>query len=406
MSIPKLLVDKDIAEHGSTMQAMMGLDEDIFSSRVLSTFLDSNKGEKAIELEINCNGGSTSETRVSFGMLETFKKEGGKVTTKGYKVNSSAVILFLAGDERLISKNADFIIHPVWIDPAGLPMQLEAEDMIAFGNEMKAEETKLLNIYCEVIGEDKRIEVAQLMADETNLSAADAVRLGFATGILNEKKVKESNSKAIAFNSVMAEIIMNSKNQSNKEMPEEKTTIEKLFTTLNNAIDKLGTKNQGGETPEVPKTQNASAELSEGGSVYFDGELAEGTAVFSDESMETKAPVGEHALADGKTIVVDDEGVVSEVKAAASEEPETEDNKEVEALNVKVAALEAANVELLANQAKTLEVLDKTNELLSGMNNLVVGDNPKRIPRAEAPKDYKDMSNFQKLKYNESKGKR
>ena len=403
MSIPKLLVDKDIAEHGSTMQAMMGLDEDIFSSRVLSTFLDSNKGEKAIELEINCNGGSTSETRVSFGMLETFKQEGGKVTTKGYKVNSSAVILFLAGDERLISKNADFIIHPVWIDPAGLPMQLEAEDMIAFGNEMKAEETKLLNIYCEVIGDDKRIEVAQLMANETNLSAQDAVRLGFATGILNEKKVKESNSKAIAFNSVMAEIIMNSKNQSNKEMAEEKTTIEKLFTTLNKAIDKLGTKNEAEETPEVPETQNASAELSEGGSVYFDGELAEGTAVFTDESMEMPAPDGEHALADGKTLVVAG-GVVSEVKAAASED--TEDNAGVEALNVKVAALEAANVELLANQAKTLEVLDKTNELLSGMNNLVIGDDKTKNKKTgvAAPKAYADMTNREKMEYNRENG--
>jgi len=403
VSIPKLLVDKDIAEHGSTMQAMMGLDEDIFSSRVLSTFLDSNKGAKAIELEINCNGGSTSETRVSFGMLETFKQEGGKVTTKGYKVNSSAVILFLAGDERLISKNADFIIHPVWIDPAGLPMQLEAEDMIAFGNEMKAEETKLLNIYCEVIGDDKRIEVAQLMANETNLSAQDAVRLGFATGILNEKKVKESNSKAIAFNSVMAEIIMNSKNQSNKEMAEEKTTIEKLFTTLNKAIDKLGTKNEAEETPEVPETQNASAELSEGGSVYFDGELAEGTAVFTDESMEMPAPDGEHALADGKTLVVAG-GVVSEVKAAASED--TEDNAGVEALNVKVAALEAANVELLDNQAKTLEVLDKTNELLSGMNNLVIGDDKTKNKKTgvAAPKAYADMTNREKMEYNRENG--
>jgi len=403
VSIPKLLVDKDIAEHGSTMQAMMGLDEDIFSSRVLSTFLDSNKGAKAIELEINCNGGSTSETRVSFGMLETFKQEGGKVTTKGYKVNSSAVILFLAGDERLISKNADFIIHPVWIDPAGLPMQLEAEDMIAFGNEMKAEETKLLNIYCEVIGEDKRVEVSELMANETNLSAQDAVRLGFATGILNEKKVKESNSKAIAFNSVMAEIIMNSKNQSNKEMAEEKTTIEKLFTTLNKAIDKLGTKNEAEETPEVPETQNASAELSEGGSVYFDGELAEGTAVFTDESMEMPAPDGEHALADGKTLVVAG-GVVSEVKAAASED--TEDNAGVEALNVKVAALEAANVELLDNQAKTLEVLDKTNELLSGMNNLVIGDDKTKNKKTgvAAPKAYADMTNREKMEYNRENG--
>jgi len=398
VDIPKLLVDKDIAEHGSTMQAMMGLDEDIFSSRVLSTFLDNNKDAPKVELEINCNGGSTSETRVSFAMLETFKENGGKVTTKGYKVNSSAVILFLAGDERLISNQADFIIHPVWIDPMGLPMQLEAEDMIAFGNEMKAEETKLLNIYCEVIGEDKRVEVSELMANETNLTAEDAVRLGFATGILNDKKVKENNSKAIAFNSVMAEIIMNSKNQ-NQMAKDEKSTLDKMLDTLNKAIDKIGTKN---ETEETPETQNASAELSEGGSVFYDGDLAEGTAVFTDEAMETPAPDGEQALADGRALVIA-EGLVTEITAAASEDEDLENSKEVEALNAKVSALETANAEILANQAKTLEVLDKTNELLGSMKNLVVADTPPKAPKNDVPTEYKNMSNIQKKRHNQGK---
>ena len=384
----------------------MGLDEDIFTSRELSSFLDNNKGAKEIELEINCNGGSTSETRVSYAMLETFKNGGGKVVTKGYKVNSSAVILFLAGDERLISNQADFIIHPVWIDPAGLPMMMEAEDMIAFGNEMQAEETKLLNIYCSVIGEENRVEVAQLMASETNLSAKDAVRLGFATGILNEKKVKENNGKSFAFNSAMADIIMNSKTKT--DMEKEETRFDKVLSTLNKAIDKIGTKNETEETPEVVvETQNASVELSEGGSVYFDGELAEGVAVFSDEAMESPSADGEYMLADGRAIVVVD-GVVSEVKAASAEEEldEEMENKEVSALNAKVEALEASNKELLENQVKTLEVLDRTNELLGAMKNVAPGVGFNGVKTPKVVKDYKDMTNFEKLKYNEEKGKR
>ena len=404
MGNPVLLVDRDIAEHGSTIQALMGLDEDIFTSRELSSFLDNNKGAKEIELEINCNGGSTSETRVSYAMLETFKNGGGNVVTKGYKVNSSAVILFLAGDERLISNQADFIIHPVWIDPAGLPMMMEAEDMIAFGNEMQAEETKLLNIYCSVIGEENRVEVAQLMASETNLSAKDAVRLGFATGILNEKKVKENNGKSFAFNSAMAEIIMNSKTKT--DMEKEETRFDKVLSTLNKAIDKIGTKNETEETPEVVvETQNASVELSEGGSVYFDGDLTEGVAVFSDEAMESPSADGEYMLADGRAIVVGD-GVVSEVKAASAEPDEEPENKEVAALNAKVEALETANAEILANQAKTLEVLDKTNELLGAMKNVAPGVGFNGVKAPKVVKDYKDMSNFEKLKYNEEKGKR
>ena len=392
------MVDKDIAEHGSTMQALMGLDEDIFSSRVLSTFLDSHTNTPQIELEINCNGGSTSETKVCYGMLETFKNGGGKVITKGYKVNSSAVVLFLAGSERLISNQADFIIHPVWIDPSGLPMKMESDDMIAFGNEMQAENKRLVDIYCSVIGEDKRVEVTQLMAEETNLSAQDAVRLGFATGILNQKKSTVDNNKSIAFSNVMAEIIMNRKNQT--DMAKEESRMDKVLETMSNMAKAFVTKNETEtETENEVETVNASAELSEGGSVYFDGELAEGTALFSDEAMESPIADGEFAMADGRSVMVAG-GVVTELVAVADPEPE-EENKEVAALNAKIKELENSNKAILENQEKQTDALSNLTDMLGTMKNLVVGDPVKKnVARRESPKDYKDMTNFEKLKYN------
>ena len=171
-----------------------------------------------------------------------------------------------------------------------------------------------------------------------------------------------------------------------------------MLDTLNKMATAIGMKNEG-------ETKNASAELSEGGSVYFDGDLAVGTAVFTDETMETPAPEGEHALADGRTIVVAD-GAVSEINAADSGEEPADNSEEVAALNAKITALENANAEILANQTKQADAMNKVVDLLSGMKNIVVGDGSKEKRKPAVAKDFKDMSNFEKLKYNESKGKR
>jgi hypothetical protein len=156
-----------------------------------------------------------------------------------------------------------------------------------------------------------------------------------------------------------------------------------MLDTINNMASAFKSKNEvpEGEAPEGD-TQNASAELSEGGSVYYDGELAEGTAVFSDEAMESPINVPELALADGRSVMVAD-GMVTEVMAAASEpDEEPENNAEVTALNTKVEAL-------------------KVTELLGSMKNLVVGDTVKKnVVRRDPPKNYADMTNFEKLKHN------
>ena len=398
MEAPILVCDRDIAPN-DVFAEMFDDSQPVFSSTTVREFLDANKEATEIVLEVRSDGGSTSEARIIYDML---KGCGKKITTHGYKVNSSAMILFLAGENRLISQNSDSIIHPVWVDAFGLPWQLEADDLRLFANEIDAEQVKLVDIYCSVIGEDKRVEVSQLMAQTTNLSSEESIRLGFATGKLEGKKQpQEENKRSVVYtNKMFKAALLNKKNQ--KEMVKEESRIDKMLDTINKMASAFVTKN---EVEEVVETVNASAELSEGGSVYFDGELAEGTALFSDEAMESPITVPELALADGRSVMVAD-GMVTEVVAVSEEEVVEEENKEVAALNAKIEALENSNKELLENQSKMLDVQDKTNELLDSMKNLVVGDTVKKnVVRRETPKDPKDMTNFEKLKWNRANRK-
>lgn len=73
---------------------------------------------------------------------------------------------------------------------------------------------------------------------------------------------------------------------------------------------------------QMKKLKFASAVLQDGVTVYYDGELAVGTAIFIDEAMTQPAPDAEHIAEDG-TIIVTVDGVVTEIRtpeAPASEE--------------------------------------------------------------------------------------
>jgi len=63
----------------------------------------------------------------------------------------------------------------------------------------------------------------------------------------------------------------------------------------------------------MKKLKFASATLKNGTVVYYDGELAVGTAVFLDEALTEKAPDDGHVAEDG-TIVVTVDGIITEIK--------------------------------------------------------------------------------------------
>lgn len=368
MATPRLIVDKDIAAF-DTFAAMFGEQQPVFSATNVSDFLTANAEATDIVVEVRSDGGSTSEAKVIYDLL---RNSGKNITTEGYKVNSSAVIIFLAGQTRLISENADFIVHPVWVDAMSLPWKLEAEDLQDFANEIKAEQNRLIDIYCSVIGEDKRAEVSQLMADSTNLSKDKAVSLGFATGVLSGTPAKTDNKRSLAFSNRMAAIISNS-NQ--RQMNKVEATLANLTKGINKLLNIT--------------IKNASIGLSEGGSIYFEGDaIAEGVAVFTDESMETPAPDGDHLLSDGQTITVAGGVVTSIAEAAASE-----DKADMGAVNAKIETIEATQATIVDAIANLTKVIETQNATISKFNNLVPAAKPTATPAPVAEKvDMSKMS--------------
>jgi ATP-dependent protease ClpP protease subunit len=327
---------------------------------MMSDFLTANAEADSIEVEIRSNGGSTSEARIIFDQL---KGSGKSIKTIGYKVHSSAVILFLAGSERLISNNADMLIHPVWVDAFNLPWQLTAEDLQDFANEIKAEEDKLKEIYASVIGTDKMEEVGQLMADSTTLTASDAVRLGFATGTLTTTENKSTGRRALAYTNKFAQLLQNKKTN-------DMSAITDLLKNLTDKVDKL-------VNSDTPEAKNASEALSEGGAVYFEGDaLADGVAVFIDEAMEEAAPDGDHLLADGRTITVSG-GVVSAIASAGAEGAE---NKEDDELRNEVAEIKASVATLVETVNKMAGVQATMNTKVTEFQNKAFGDKGNAVP--------------------------
>ena len=373
---PVLIVDRDIAPY-DVYAEMYDDAQPVFSATTVQEFLDENKSATEIDIEIRSDGGSTSEARIIYDIL---KNSGKKITTKGFKVNSSAMVIFLAGDERLISDNADSIIHPVAIDPWNLGGMLTSDDLTMFAEQVKEEQERLLNIYIESIGEDNRIEVSKMMADTTNLGSADAIRLGFATGSLTAPKTE--NKRSVVMTNKMAKAVIKNKNQNEMSIVSELKELIKGFKN------------------ETPETVNASVSLADESTMYFDGTLAEGTKVFSDEAMETAQDDGDATLADGRVVTVKD-GAVESITEAPAED--TENKEAIEAVNTKVDGLEKTVEDGLKAIGEGLEAINKANEAnakaIAEFKNHVQGDNKPVIVNA-APKAYADMTNIEKLKHN------
>src|SRR5690348_15489588 len=78
-----------------------------FSPEDARKFLRENKEAIEIVVEISSNGGYKTECQEMYNIL---KNSGKRITTVGYKVNSIATVIVLAGDERLVVDPVEFVI--------------------------------------------------------------------------------------------------------------------------------------------------------------------------------------------------------------------------------------------------------------------------------------------------------
>ena len=296
------------------------------SARMVADFLET--ADDQVTVRINSRGGDVQE---GWAIHDLLVNSGKKIKTIGEgRVYSIATIIFLAGDEREMLKNADGLIHNPYIPPFTLADAYESADLHKIAAELEQEEQKILAFYVERTGSPIET-LSEYMKNDTKLSAEDMLKLGFATKVIEPVRA-------------YAYIRTNLTN-----MKDEKAFFEKLGEALDGAVAKI--KNLS-RLPQVDQT-------------LTDKDGNEFTVVRETGSPEVgdkASPDGTYTLTDGKVITIAD-GTITEVKEAEAPDELADAKETIATLEAKITELEtaqAAKVEEIA--AKEAEVTAKEAE--------------------------------------------
>lgn len=173
--------------------------DDCVSAKNLSKQLDEMQNVKQLDVFINSYGGEVAEGLAIYNALKR-KGQTAKVTTycDGFACSIASVV-FMAGQERKMSKSSLLMVHNAWTMGVGNAAELRklADDMdVITGASVEA--------YKQVatISEKK---IRELMDKETWIEPKNAVKYGFATEIIEEKDEKVSqNVRNDLFSLIMA----------------------------------------------------------------------------------------------------------------------------------------------------------------------------------------------------------
>lgn len=82
---------------------------------------------------------------------------------------------------------------------------------------------------------------------------------------------------------------------------------------------------------EVQKVEMATMQLANGVTIEAESfEAGQNVFLVGEDDEKVAAPVGEHELEDGRVLVIEEEGVIAEIKEAVAEEAPAEEEVEVE----------------------------------------------------------------------------
>lgn len=160
-------------------------DDDAMSAPKLSKQLDELGDVSQINVHINSYGGEVAEGLAIYSALRRHKAYV-RTTCDGFACSIASVI-FMAGDERLMSDASLLMIHNAWTSAWGV----NAADLRKLADDMDTITSASKSAYMARVSitED---ELTELMDAETWISPADAVDMGFATAI----ETFESGDKA------------------------------------------------------------------------------------------------------------------------------------------------------------------------------------------------------------------
>jgi len=302
----------DIGE-ADPMMDIFGAEDNNISTKKVADFLDQNKEATDITVRINSRGGDVQE---GWGIYDLLTTSGKKIKTIGEtKIYSIATIIYLAGDEREIMKNADGLIHNPFIPPYTLADKYESDDLAKIAKTLAEEEDKILNLYVERTGTPAD-KLAEYMKEDTMLSSEDMFNLGFATKIIEPVK-------AFAY--------FKPKNNQKMDAKEVKSFGEKIDTLI-------------AKISNLSRLSSVDQTFKDSDGKEFNIEKETGSPAVGDKAT----PDGTYNL-DGKKIVIAG-GEVTEVT-----ETEAEAESELKAAQDKIVVLETkiSDMETVKAEAET-----------------------------------------------------
>ncbi|MCL9637727.1 Clp protease ClpP [Bacillus zanthoxyli] len=179
---------------------------------------------KNINLWIDSFGG---DVYAAGGIYNALKNHKGKITAKiDSKAMSAASFIAMAADEILMSPVAIMMIHNPLTGVQG-----DMRDLRKVADFLDTVKEAIINAYADKT-KKSRSTISALMDDETYMSANDAVKNGFADGIIGQEE--KSNVMNFSFNRFA---IMNSANESMQKLLDFEKTRQAAATPLNTAED-------------------------------------------------------------------------------------------------------------------------------------------------------------------------
>lgn len=261
----------------------------------------------SFNVHINSEGGVVE---VGFDIYNYLKSLGKPITTIGTGIVASiATIIFMAGDERKINANTQFMIHLPWGSTAG-----SADDLEQFASELRDAEKQLATFYKKALNlEDEAI--LPLLKNETWLTVDQLTTLGFI------------NSQPLM---AVAKVHFKPKTNKSDMTDNDKSFIEGLFNKV------LG-KFKG--TVLNKKVQDATGAELDFGEVADDATIEVGAKA----TIDGNPAEGEYLLPDGRTFVF--------VAGELTEIIEAEEESELDIANARIAELEAERDAAIAARA-------------------------------------------------------
>ena len=150
----------------------------------VANYLDKADGE-AVSIRINSPGG---DYNAGIAIANRIMEYEGEVTTiNDGLAASSAAIVFLAGDERVMYSNATFMIHAVWAVAIG-----DSKELAAMAKRLEKATNEMVKHFAEIVDLDEE-GIRALMDEEEFLNSEECATIGVCTEVRRASKNKAQN---------------------------------------------------------------------------------------------------------------------------------------------------------------------------------------------------------------------